>query len=146
RWDWGCGCAGVPAPGAALICPTPDTMEPFDTLYKPALGGRRWLVALALLCLLGAQVSGFVHRVVHGNVTAGSKAAVGTSAWTPHDHNCQLFDALTLAGGAGATALCALPPMPIATFQVEWAIASLFIVSRFAFHPRAPPADSSTRS
>ncbi|MDE1942558.1 MAG: hypothetical protein KGI47_05380 [Betaproteobacteria bacterium] len=120
-------------------------MELFNALYKP-VAGRRWFIALVLACLLGAQVSGFVHRVVHGGVVTGSKAAHASATWSQHDHNCQLFDALTLASGAGATALCALPPMPLATFQPEWAIASLFIVSRFAFHPRAPPADSSAPS
>ena len=121
-------------------------MERFDTLCKPAPGGRRWLVALALLCLLGAQLSGFVHRVAHGDAAAASKVAAGTSAWTPHDHNCQLFDALTLAGGAGASPLCALPPLPLATFRPEWAALPIFLASRFAFRPRAPPADSSGRS
>lgn len=121
-------------------------MERFDALYKPVTNGRRWLVALALACLLGAQMSGFVHRVAHGGIPAGSKVADGAAAWTPHDHNCQLFDALTLAGGAGASPLSMLPPLPLATFQPEWAVASLFLASRFAFHPRAPPADSSGRS
>ncbi|MDE1989546.1 MAG: hypothetical protein KGI82_03680 [Betaproteobacteria bacterium] len=121
-------------------------MESFDALNKPLPGGRRWLVALALLCLLGAQLSGFVHRVVHGDVAAASKAAVGTSAWTPHDHNCQLFDALTLAGGAGATPLCTLPPLPLATFQPEWVALPLFLAFRFAFRSRAPPADASAPS
>ena len=97
-------------------------------------------MALALVCLLGAQISGFAHRVAHGDRLAQIAQSAGQETpWGHDDHNCQLFDALTLASFAGATAalLCvSVQPTP---FLALPGVAHNLSQEALGFHSRAPP-------
>ncbi len=100
-------------------------------------------VGLALLfaCVVGTQMFGFVHRVVHGDhavAESSGKIAHGAPG-AQHGHNCQLFDALTLASCAGATPLQAAAPAPRATFRLPLLASAPPASAPLGFRSRAPP-------
>ncbi|MHB8352933.1 MAG: hypothetical protein ACYDCF_00625 [Burkholderiales bacterium] len=97
-------------------------------------------MVLALVCLLGAQISGLAHRVAHGDRLAQIAQSVGQETpWTHDDHNCQLFDALTLASFAGTAAT--LPSMPVRPVPFLALPGLVYNLSQepLGFRSRAPP-------
>ena len=98
-------------------------------------------MALALACLLGAQVAGFTHRVAHGERWVQQVQSVDSvSSWAHDDHHCQLFDALTLASFAGTAAVpvCMSPRADV--FRVTSGVARSAFCEPLGFDTRAPPA------
>ena len=101
--------------------------------------GRFWM-ALALVCLLGAQISGLTHRVAHGDRLAQIAQSAGQETpWAHDDHNCQLFDALTLASFAGTAAALPGASAQPTTFLVLPGVAHNLSQEALGFHSRAPP-------
>ncbi len=98
-------------------------------------------MALALACLLGAQIAGLTHRVAHGDRLAQlfQNADPGTP-WAHDDHNCQLFDALTLASFAGTSAILASEPPRPTPFLVLPGVPHNVSREPMGFQSRAPPA------
>lgn len=100
-------------------------------------------VALLTVALVGAQVAGLTHRVVHAGLQGQ------TTVWqtlSPQDkdgngfaHDCAAYDAATLGNGPpllqAAWSAAPLPPLVHATFHVAVADSS----PNLPFHPRAPP-------
>lgn len=107
-------------------------------------------VGLAMLfaCLLGIQMLGFVHRVVHGDRPLAGPAPQGEqgSLWAQHDHNCQLFDALTLASCASTTPLQAAPPQVCLAFRLPRPTMGPTVSTPLGFQSRAPPLLADSRS
>jgi hypothetical protein len=99
-------------------------------------------MALALVCLLGAQIAGLTHRVAHGDrLVQLTQSADSATPWAHDDHNCQLFDALTLASFAGTAATrVSAPPCP-ASFLVLPELTRNASRELLGFQSRAPPAD-----
>ena len=102
--------------------------------------GRFWM-ALALVCLLGAQISGLAHRVAHGDRLAqlAQTASPGTT-WAHDDHSCQLFDALTLASFAGNAAPLHCAPVLPNNFLILPGYSGNLAQEALGFLSRAPPA------
>ncbi len=100
-------------------------------------------MGLALVCLLGAQISGFAHRVAHGDRLAQiPQTASQETPWAHDDHNCQLFDALTLASFTGTAA-----PLPIVmvlpkAILVSNQLSIIHLNAPLGFQTRAPPVPS----
>ncbi len=98
-------------------------------------------MALALACLLGAQVAGFTHRVAHGERWVQRVQSVDSaSSWAHDDHHCQLFDALTLASFAGTAALPVCIPPRADALRVQSGVARHAFCEPLGFDTRAPPA------
>ncbi len=100
-------------------------------------------MGLALVCLLGAQISGFAHRVAHGDRLAQiSQTASQATPWAHEDHNCQLFDALTLASFAGtAASFLIVMDLPEAVLFPN-RLSIVHLKELLGFLTRAPPAFS----
>ena len=105
----------------------------------------RFGLVLLFACVLGTQMSGFVHRVVHGDpavAASAPKAAHGAAGVQP-DHNCQLFDALTLASCAGATSFQAAAAAPRTAFERPFLASAPLAATPLGFLSRAPPRPDS---
>ena len=114
----------------------------------PALWHAVWLV----LCLLGAQHAGLVHRVAHGglmgaplSVMAAEASAADHGDASPFaqklaGHSCVLFDGATVADSH----FCHLPAItptfgkPVKPANLAWRWPDL--PSAYPFRSRAPPA------
>jgi len=117
---------------------------PFSTrLTKHCLLTRAISIALLSVALVGAQIAGLAHRVVHAGPDGQSSIS---QAVPPQDadgnwfaHNCAAYDAATLVNGPPLlqAAWSAAPPprLVLATFVVTVADGS----PNLPFHPRAPP-------
>ena len=100
----------------------------------------RYVMVLALVCLLGAQILGFAHRVAHGDRLAQIAQSAGQETlWVHDDHNCQLFDALTLASFAGTAAALPVASATPPTFLALPGVAQNLSREALGFHSRAPP-------
>jgi hypothetical protein len=109
-------------------------------LRRQSAWGRLGM-ALALACLLGAQVAGFSHRVAHGERWVQRVQSVDlASSWAHDDHHCQLFDALTLASFAGTAAMPVCIPPRTDALRVQSGVARSAFCEPLGFDTRAPPA------
>ncbi len=100
-------------------------------------------MGLALVCLLGAQISGFAHRVAHGDRLAQiSQTASQGTPWAHDDHNCQLFDALTLANFAGTAASLPIVMVLPKAILIPNQLSIIHLNELLGFQPRAPPVTS----
>ncbi|MDE2259844.1 MAG: hypothetical protein KGK17_05915 [Betaproteobacteria bacterium] len=119
-----------------------DNMSLVDTFRSHTALSRFWM-GLALVCLLGAQISGFAHRVAHGDRLAQiSQTASQETPWAHDDHNCQLFDALMLASFTGTAA--SLPTVMVLpkTILVSNQLPIIHPNEPLGFQTRAPPVPS----
>ena len=96
-----------------------------------------WLIAL---CLVGTQLLGLLHSVAHAGTNQVSDSGATVKVVYATEHNCVLFDALTLSNCAGPATTPSLPAATIGFFFLARLVELVLSADPLGFQSRAPPA------